>query len=60
VHRHSPLRERYSNPPGADPELECASASGDLDEEVDDRSTTAGSNISAADSSYLAATRSSK
>jgi hypothetical protein len=37
VHRHSPLRERERDPARADPELERASVSGELDEEIDDR-----------------------
>ena len=35
VDRHSPLRERQRDPPGADPELERASIAGELGEEVD-------------------------
>ena len=37
VHQHSPLRERQRDPSRPDPELERASASRGLEEEVDDR-----------------------
>src|SRR5947208_6343714 len=37
MHPHSSLREREPDPACPDPELERASAPGELDEEVDDR-----------------------
>ena len=37
MHRHAALRERQRDPARPDPELERASAPGELGEEVDDR-----------------------
>jgi hypothetical protein len=56
MHRHAGPRQGNGDPAGPDRELEGTSVPGELGEEVDCRSKTAGSNISAESSSYVAAT----
>jgi hypothetical protein len=60
VHRYATRGERQSDPARPDPQFERAPASRDLDEDVDDRVDDSAPEISATESSYVAATRSSK
>ncbi len=60
MHRDTSPGERQAIRPVPMPELECAAVARELGEQVDDRLDRGRSNIAADDSSYLAATSSSK